>query len=676
MSDPNKILSADDPRLTAYALGELEGAERGVVEAAVRNDPVLRAVVAEIQSFGGELAQTLEAEDAAFANPSPGLEPDAKISHEAAGDVPPPRGKLLRFPALYYVFATAAAAGFAVMVALHSPTEAPFRARQSPMQVHFTDQGANETEEGAGATAAPALVMAEAAERKAEMPQRPVMPEMEKRVTLAQIRPPVNVAADLSIASTRRTTADGFVSAKDRPMSTFPIEVDTAGYLSVRRFLKDGKLPPVEAVRIEELLNYFPYSYKPPVSGATPEATPPFAANLEVAAAPWAPDHRLVRVALKGREVGAGERGPATLVFLIDVSGSMNAPGKLPLVKHSLQTLLPRLHGDDRIAIVTYAGESGLVLPATPVRRREEILASLEKLEPAHSVHGSGGIQLAYDIAKANQSAPGLTRVILCTDGDFDTGIAGQGELVRLIEEKARDGVSLTVLGFGMGSYMDGTVEQLARKGGGTHGYADSRREAERLMIEQVDGALATIARDVKIQVEFNPANVAQYRLIGYEKHGPVAQDFARDSADVETAGSGHSVTALYEVIPAGPAGVGAAPPTPPAHPGQAERIQFPDTDRKLLTVRVGYKDPAGDTRRILEFSLADGGQAFEHASPDFQFAAAVAAFGMMLRESPLRGSATYAAVSEWGASGPAHDPDGYRAEFMDLVQRARHLVR
>ncbi len=676
MIEPNEILSADDPRLTAYALGELDGVEREVVEAAVRNDPLLQAAVAEIRSFAGELAQTLEAEDAALAKFSPAPQTNALEAEVPGNEETPLRGKLLRFPALYYVFATAAAAGFAVMVALHPSAESPFRAIQAPMQVHFSDEAPHESEEGLGAAAAPAASMAEVAERKTEVPQRPVMPEVAKRVPVLQNRLPVDVAADLAAASHRQAPENGFVDSKDRPVSTFSMNVETTGYLNVRRFLNQGKLPPRDAARIEELLNYFPYSYPPPSRKESAENAPAFAADLEVAAAPWAPEHRLVRVALKGRELSAGERAPASLVFLIDVSNSMNAPDKLPLVKDSLRELLGRLRDDDRLAIVTHAGEAGLVLPATPVRDRERILAALEALVPVGAASGSTGIELAYDIAKANRAGPGLTRVILCTDGGTDAGILSGREEVRLIEENARNGVFLTALGFGMDSHQEAMLEQLAARGKGTHGYAGSRREAERLMVEQVGDALAPIAKDVRIRIEFNPAHAVQYRLIGYENRADEPHRLANGAAAAEVVGSGHSVTALYEVIPPDAADAGTTSSTQFAHGGQTRRIQNSDTPTVLLTVLVGYKEPTGDVSRELQFSLSDGGQAFEAASPDFQFAAAVAAFGMVLQESPLRGGASYAAVSDWGLRGAVRDPGGYRAEFLDLVQRAQHLAR
>lgn len=705
MNEQTPVLSPDDPRLTAYALGELADADFAAVDAAVRNDPALQAVVAEIQALGGELTATLANEPVSvellataevaegIAHSQGGTARDPASSADGSEFDAPKRGKLLRFPGLYYVFATAAAAGFAIMVVNHSSRNFPAAAKEERHYVQMTSRD-ERADGGAAAPAAtaPAPEVASTAafslRGSAESVAKAVPPALltkaeRERVGLASFGLPVNVAADLAAETYRHTPETRFVATMEQPLSTFSVDVDTASYSNVRRFLTDGRLPPADAVRIEELLNYFPYAYAPPpaTSPSTSSAaeTPPFAAHLEVAASPWAPEHRLVRVALKGREVSAQARGAASLVFLLDVSGSMDAPNKLPLVKESLRMLLGRLRDDDRVAIVTYAGNSGLALPSTPVRRRAEILEALEKLEPAGSTHGSMGIQLAYDIAKANPAAsPGLTRVILCTDGDFNVGATSEGELVRLIEDKARSGVFLTVLGFGMGNYKDGTLEQLADKGNGMYGYVDTRREAEKLLVEQLSGTLVTIAKDVKIQVEFNPAQVARYRLIGYENRRLENPDFANDAVDAGEIGAGHSVTALYEVVPASAADVGedAGPVPSLKYMKPAERREDPLISRELLTVGVRYKDPTGDVSRKLEFPLVDGGKLFEQASPDFQFAAAVAGFGMVLRDSPFRGSATYATVNAWAARGAASDPSGYRAEFVDLVRRAQQVVR
>ncbi|MBI5382460.1 MAG: von Willebrand factor type A domain-containing protein [Opitutae bacterium] len=465
---------------------------------------------------------------------------------------------------------------------------------------------------------------------------------------------------------------NAFCAVSVEPLSTFSVEVDTASYTNVRLFLAAGKLPPRDAVRIEELVNFFPYRYAPPAT-----AEQPFAASLEVAAAPWQPQHRLVRIGLKGREVSEAARPAANLVFLLDVSGSMAAADRLPLAKDAMRLLVQRLRPDDRVAIVTYAGASGLALPSTPVARSAEILTALDALTASGSTNGAQGIHLAYDIAKANAVAGGLNRVILCTDGDFNVGVTSQGELVHLIEDKAKSGVFLTVLGFGRGNLKDTKLEGLASKGNGTYGYVDNASEARRLLVDQFAGTLVTIAKDVKVQVEFNPATVGAYRLIGYENRLLRKEDFANDKIDAGEIGAGHTVTALYEVVPAGAAAERLAAVEPLKYQKPGVGTSQPDMGAgELLTVKIRYKEPAGDTSRRLEFALTDRGATWEVASEDFKFAAAVAGFGMILRDSPHKGSATLAAVGVWSRQGLGDDPGGYRSQFLGLVESARAVVQ
>lgn len=459
------------------------------------------------------------------------------------------------------------------------------------------------------------------------------------------------------------------------PLSTFSIDVDTASYSNVRRFLTGGRLPPRDAVRIEELINYFPYRYAPPKGNV------PFAAKLEVASAPWAPEHRLVRIGLKGREVSMAERKSANLVFLIDVSGSMNSANKLPLVKESLRLLVERLRPDDRVAIVTYAGSSGLALPSTPASKKNEILASLDNLNPGGSTNGAMGIHLAYDIAKANFVADGgINRVILCTDGDFNVGVTDRGQLTTLIEEKAKSRVFLSIFGFGMGNYKDATLEMLSGKGNGAYGYIDSRREAEKVFIEQIEGTLVTIAKDVKIQVEFNPAKVASYRLIGYENRVLAKEDFNNDAVDAGDIGAGHTVTALYEIVPVGVDSDGSVRPAvdPLKYqktPGNIRKSATTTTgSRELLTVKIRYKAPEGDVSKKQEFPLIDTDATFAKSDGEFRFAAAVAAWGMLLRESPHKGAATFEQVLAWAEDGLGDDAGGHRAEFIQLVRKSAEL--
>jgi Ca-activated chloride channel family protein len=464
-----------------------------------------------------------------------------------------------------------------------------------------------------------------------------------------------------------------YLRVKDQPLSTFSVDVDTASYANVRRFLTNGQRPPTDAVRIEELVNYFPYNYQPPAGNV------PFATSLEAASAPWAPTHRLVRIGLKGREVSAAGRPAANLVFLLDVSGSMNEPNKLPLVKQSLRLLVQKLRPDDHVAIAVYAGASGLALPSTSAARQGEILDAIDRLQAEGSTNGAMGIQLAYDIAKANFVPGGVNRVILATDGDFNVGVTSEGELVRLVEEKAKSGVFLTVLGFGMGNIKDGALEQLADKGNGNYAYIDNLAEAKKTLVEQAGGTLVTIAKDVKIQVEFNPAVVQAYRLIGYENRLLAKEDFNNDKVDAGEVGAGHTVTALYEVVPVG----GEMPADMPTV--DALKYQRPEAPSsklqtsnlgEMLTVKIRYKEPTGDRSNLLEFPLRDTGMAFANASQDFKFAAAVAAFGMVLRDSPHKGVATLGQVERWARDGLGNDAGGYRSEFLGLVGRAQHLVQ
>jgi Ca-activated chloride channel family protein len=465
---------------------------------------------------------------------------------------------------------------------------------------------------------------------------------------------------------------NAFLSVAQNPLSTFSADVDTASYTNVRRYLRSGHRPPPDAVRIEELVNYFPYAYAGPIpQPAQGQAGPaPFAAHLEVASAPWAPAHRLVRVGLKAREFSDAARPPANLVFLLDVSGSMNEPNKLPLVKQSLRLLVEKLRPQDRVAIAVYAGSSGLALPSTSAAKKADILEAIDHLEANGSTNGAMGIQLAYDIAKANFIPGGANRVILATDGDFNVGVTSPSDLVRLVGEKAKSGVFLTVLGFGMGNLKDSTLEDLADKGNGNYAYIDSLAEAKKTLVEQAGGTLVTVAKDVKLQVEFNPLEVQAYRLIGYENRLLAKEDFNNDQVDAGEVGSGHTITALYEIVPTG----AAMPATGSVDALKYQRPAGPVllNHGELLTLKIRYKEPAGEVSSKVEFTLADTGAAFARATPDFKFAAAVAAFGMVLRDSPYKGTATLSDVEAWAKDGTGNDTGGYRQEFVELVELAQ----
>jgi Ca-activated chloride channel homolog len=484
------------------------------------------------------------------------------------------------------------------------------------------------------------------------------LPDQEQR------DPPANTERYSSIVENR------FLEAHQQPVSTFSIDVDTASYANVRRFLEHGQLPPPDAVRLEELVNYFDYDYPPPTGDV------PFSVHVEIAECPWQPEHRLARIGLKGREVAEADRPSSNLVFLLDVSGSMRDDNKLPLVKSALRLLIDRLGENDRVAIVVYAGASGLVLPSTSADRKQTILATLESLHAGGSTNGGAGIQLAYQTAVANFVRGGTNRVILCTDGDFNVGITSQAELVRLIEEQARSGVFLSVFGFGMGNLQDATLEQLADRGNGHYGYIDTPAEARKLFVHDLTGTLVTIAKDVKVQIEFNPARVAAYRLLGYENRLLRAEDFRDDAKDAGEIGAGHTVTALYQLVPAetgAPAGeVALARFEEPMGNGHDPAGDGGD----VFTVALRYKLPADSESSEFRFPVLPARRLFDEASDDFRFAASVAQFGMLLRNSEHSGSGSLDGVLETAAGAVGRDPHGYRAEFVTLVRRAGELAR
>ena len=460
-----------------------------------------------------------------------------------------------------------------------------------------------------------------------------------------------------------------FLAAAQNPLSTFSIDVDTASYSIVRRHIMDGKLPPASAVRIEEMINYFPYAYPPPAGND------PFSVSVEVAGCPWNPSHRLVSIGLHGREIGQGSqdsRPGANLVFLLDVSGSMDDPRKLPLVKSALSLMIRQLDGRDDVAIVVYAGASGLVLPSTPGNRQSEILTALDRLQAGGGTNGGEGLRLAYATARQHMIRGGINRVILATDGDFNLGITDPGELLKFVQEQARAGVSLTALGFGIGNYKDSTLESLADHGDGNYAYVDSLTEARKALVEQLGGTLTTIAKDVKIQVEFNPLTVGAYRLVGYENRMLRKEDFNDDQKDAGEIGAGHTVTALYEIAPPGEAGIAAS--VDPLKYQQNPVLAPASGAGELLTLKLRYKEPDGDASKLISSTVTDQNRSFTDSSQDFRFAAAVAAFGLTLRDSPHKGGATFDMARALGTEGLGDDAGGYRAEFLRLVDRAAVL--
>ena len=454
----------------------------------------------------------------------------------------------------------------------------------------------------------------------------------------------------------------------DHPLSTFSIDVDTASYANVRRFLNEGRLPPADAVRVEELINYFHFDYPDSTDGA------PFGVTTELAPCPWNPGHKLALVGLQAKRLNEGRTPPRNLVFLLDVSGSMAPPERLPLVKTAMKMLADTLRHEDRVAIVVYAGNSGVALPATRGDRQAVIQDAISSLHADGSTNGAAGIQLAYQIASENFVKGGINRVILATDGDFNVGVTSLDALTRMIEEKRSTGISLSVLGVGTDNLKDATMERLADKGNGNYAYLDSLTEARRVLVREAGSTLVTVARDVKIQIEFNPATVGAYRLVGYEDRVLKARDFNDDTKDAGEIGAGHTVTALYEIVPPGE-DVGAPGVDPlkyqrPADP-EPKRVPVPSTE--LMTVKVRYKQPDGDRSALVTVPVAGR---LTSSPRHVGFAAAVAEFGMLLRDSPFKGDVSWTDVIRLAQEHRGSDPDGYRAEFARLVDLAAALDR
>jgi Ca-activated chloride channel family protein len=671
----------DDPKLTAYALDELSGAEKEEMETAIAASPDAQEFVRELRLLTGNLRAEYAAERE--------LHP---IAHEnivplAEKDEP---WSLSRRLALAAGIALCACLGAVAIGTLKRSTlvgesnlaNAP---RVSSAQVVQTPvEGVDEFNES--------TVQAEAAPpppdaRTSQPGEFKARASLANRSLDAKFAPGV-AAGSLALENLRREAAQPFSTARygdieenpflaavSNPLSTFSIDVDTASYSNIRRFIESGSLPPKDAVRIEEMINYFTYDYPQPNDNV------PFSVNLDAASCPWAPTHRLVRVGLKGREMPNEKRPASNLVFLLDVSGSMEPSNRLPLIKQAMRLLVDKLGENDRVAIVVYAGASGLVLPAITGDHKEQILGALENLQAGGSTNGAQGIELAYQTATEHFIKDGVNRVILATDGDFNVGTTSEGDLIRLVQEKARSGVFLSVLGVGDDNLNDSMMQKLADKGNGNYAYLDSVEEARKVLVRQINGTLVTIAKDVKIQVEFNPARVASYRLIGYEKRLLRKEDFNNDKIDAGEIGAGHTVTALYEVVPVGTESNPAAS-VPPVDPlkyqpttPEVASLRKPSSP-EMLTVKLRYKEPAGDTSKLIERPFVDSGAEFAGAAPDFKFAAAVAEFGMLLRDSEYKGDGSFNTIAQWAQQGMNDDSEGYRAGFIQLIRKAEALKK
>jgi Ca-activated chloride channel family protein len=736
-----RIDPKDDPRLTAYALGELDSSEAAAVARELELEPSQARASAEIGALGVALRRALAAPTAAALTPAQRTAILSRAQRARFTPTPAPSLRSLRpwlvaagvlilagggwlllrayqdsEPATVFTYSAfgssdsrerdaSAGIGYAARAEPEMPPSGePAASRPSELPHSVAGEAARaqlaqRSEKDPNLDALPAVVF----DPSAMSPADPGAIAAQGYSSSLALNPNVALQGSLFVSDEATTalqalgysssdvTVDreadrarrpevapgtesyvglperGFQRPLESPLATFSIDVDSASYANTRRFLREGRLPPPEAVRIEEFLNYFPYSYEPPRDGQ------PFAVHLELADCPWAEGHRLVRIGIRGRASSREAPRGRNLVFLLDVSGSMAPDDKLPLVKASMQLLLDELSEADRVAIVTYAGSSGVALEPTSCEQKHDIRRVIDSLSAGGSTNGAGGIQMAYELARKSLVPGGVNRVILATDGDFNVGVTDRSALVELIEREARSGVFLSVLGVGTGNLKDATMEQLADKGNGNYAYLDGLTEARKVLVEELHGTLETIAKDVKIQVELNPATVGAYRLIGYENRALAARDFNDDTKDAGEIGAAHAVTALVEIVPIGLPVAGSVDALKYQPTEAAASVVAPGLPHgnELLTVKLRWKEPDGVTSSKIELPLANSPVPFERASSDLRFAAAVAAFGQVLRGSSLRGSTSLAQVREIAAGALGADPGGYRQEFLRLVDQA-----
>jgi len=469
--------------------------------------------------------------------------------------------------------------------------------------------------------------------------------------------------------SYKTITENGFNTAKDNPLSTFSVDVDAASYSNVRRFINSGQLPPADAVRVEEMINYFKYNIPGPSNGD------PVAIHTELSSAPWNPKHLLVRVGLKARTINMDKLPPSNLVFLLDISGSMGEPNKLPLVKASMKMLVDQLRSEDRVAIVVYSGEVALKLPSTSGDKKQVIKDVIDGLEAGGSTAGGAGIKMAYRIARENYRFGGNNRIIMCTDGDFNVGDSSDGDMETLITRERSSNVPITIMGFGMGNLKDSKMEILADKGNGNYAYIDNLTEARKTLITEYGGTMFTVAKDVKLQVEFNPARVQAYRLVGYEDRMLAKEDFNNDKKDAGDMGSGHTVTAFYEIVPVGVADDYSNNVDPLKYQKTKDAPAAGSNQNELMTVKFRYKQPESDKSSMSLATVQNKPVSFNSTSVDFRFASAVAEFGMMLRSSEFKQGSSFDQAIAIAKAAKGNDEDGYRSEFVRLAETAKSLA-
>jgi Ca-activated chloride channel homolog len=690
-------MNLDDPKLTAYALDELSGSEKEEIAAAVAASPEAQDFVREMRLLSGNLRAEYAAE-----RDSHVIMHNNVVPLEAK-EQPWSMSRRLALAASIALFACLGVLAIGRLqrsrvVGLaesNGPAVASTNGLQSPVDVIITEvppKSAAPPEEEPPPPAEPKATteFRDFAIVASSDPSAAAAVGLQNKLMARQAPAAARSAGaaggldkkgemyrqDFKTARYGNIEENPFLATTSNPLSTFSIDVDTASYSNIRRFIENGSLPPKDAVRLEEMINYFSYSYPQPNDNL------PFSVNLDSASCPWQPAHRLVRIGLKGREMPNEKRPASNLVFLLDVSGSMEPANRLPLVKQAMRLLVDKLGENDRVAIVVYAGASGLVLPSTTGDHKEQILNALENLQAGGSTNGAEGIQLAYQTAAEHFIKGGVNRVILATDGDFNVGTTSEGELINLIQEKAKSGVFLSVLGVGDDNLNDSMMQKLADKGNGNYAYLDSVEEAKKVLVRQINGTLVAIAKDVKIQVEFNPAQVASYRLIGYEKRMLRKEDFNNDRIDAGEIGAGHTVTALYEVVPVGvePNPAAKLPPVDDLkyqpNPTAASTSLGKNASPEMLTIKLRYKEPEGEKSKLITLPFVDRGLEFAQAAADLKFAAAVAEFGMILRDSEYKGNGSLGAVSDWAEEGTGADENGYRAGFLELVRKAQGLKK
>ena len=538
--------------------------------------------------------------------------------------------------------------------------EGPVPAQEKSEQVHVASPKIQATQEPAGPAMSRDAMKGAVAPLAVSPEARRMAGAGKMNMVMADAGPYMPPA--LQTESYTPNKENGFIDVGNDALSTFSSDVDTASYSNIRRFIEQGSLPPAGSVRAEEMINYFDYSYPQP-------GKDPFALSLESGPCPWQPQNRLVRIGLQARNIDTKDLPPTNLVFLIDVSGSMSSPDKLPLLKKAMAMLVEQLEGSDRVAIVAYAGSDRVVLPPTAGDDKKTLLSAIDCLESGGSTHASMGILTAYELARQTFMPGGNNRVILASDGDFNVGITTRGELEKLVEKQRESGIYLTLLGFGEGNYHDDTMEILADKGNGNYAYIDSLLEAKKVLVKEMSGTMFALANDVKIQVEFNPARVAAYRLIGYENRALADEEFNDDKKDAGEIGVGHRVTALYEVVPAGVK----SPVAVDSLKYQKKQI-VASSDDEWLTVKVRYKPLRQKVSAKIESSLRQDIDRLADTSTDFRFAAAVAAFAMKLGDSPYLNGYSYGDIQNLARAARGEDRNGYRAEFVKLVEMSELL--